>query len=194
MPYRSFLEHIQKYVDKSAFVGDTTLERVQMIELEDITGIEAPMERCFDLARSVEVHLLGNRHWGESAIAAGGVTSGLLELHDRVIWRARHFGLRWHLTSVITAFDRPAYFQDTQLRGPFGAMRHDHYFRAAASGRTEMRDVFTFAARVPLLGRLAEILLLRRYMRELLRERNRVIREVAESPDWGQDRRRFPGL
>lgn len=55
-----------------------------MIQLEEITIIRAPLERCFDLARSVEVHLAGNVHWGESAVAIAGVTSGLLEMGHRV--------------------------------------------------------------------------------------------------------------
>jgi hypothetical protein len=33
-----------------------------MIRLEEITIINAPIERCFDLARSVEVHLVANTH------------------------------------------------------------------------------------------------------------------------------------
>lgn len=33
-----------------------------MVHLEEITLIDAPIERCFDLARSVEVHLAGNIH------------------------------------------------------------------------------------------------------------------------------------
>jgi hypothetical protein len=47
-----------------------------------------------------------------------------------------------------------------------------------------MRDVFTFAAPLPVLGRLAEMVFLARYMRKLLRERNEVIRQVAESEEW----------
>jgi hypothetical protein len=31
-----------------------------MIKLEEITIIEAPIQRCFDLSRRVEVHLLAN--------------------------------------------------------------------------------------------------------------------------------------
>lgn len=31
-----------------------------MVTIEDLTPISAPIERCFDLARSVEVHLAGN--------------------------------------------------------------------------------------------------------------------------------------
>nr|WP_218624030.1 SRPBCC family protein [Granulicella sp. dw_53] len=142
------------------------------------------MERCFDLARSVEVHVLGNVHWGEQAVAEGGVTAGLLGLGDRVTWRARHFGVRQRLTSDITAMDAPRYFQDTMVRGAFRSMQHDHFFRELEGGVTEMRDVFRFAAPIPVLGRVAEVVLLRRYMTTLLRERNLEIKRVAESEDW----------
>ena len=37
-----------------------------MITLEELTLIRAPIERCFNLARSIEVHLIGNIHWGEA--------------------------------------------------------------------------------------------------------------------------------
>src|SRR5215471_12271595 len=104
-----------------------------MLTLEQITAIRAPIERCFDLARSVEVHLLGNVHWGEKAVAAGGEMAGFIRLGDRVTWRARHFGISWTLTSEITAMESPSYFQDVMVRGPFRMMRHDHFFRALSS-------------------------------------------------------------
>lgn len=155
-----------------------------MVRLEDITVIRAPLERCFDLARSVEVHLLGNVHFGEQTVATGGVTSGLIDLEQRVTWRAKHFGVWHNLTSEITAMQRPAYFQDTMVRGIFQCMTHDHYFRPLPSGETEMKDVFCFAAPLPVLGFLAEVLVLRRYMRNLLQERNGIIKQVAESSEW----------
>jgi hypothetical protein len=37
---------------------------------------------------------------------------------------------------------------------------------------------------MPILGPLAEILFLRGYMLMLLRERNTVIKQIAESNDW----------
>lgn len=159
-----------------------------MITLDETTLIAAPAARCFDLARSVEVHLAGNTHFGEEAVAEAGADTGLLNLGDIVTWRARHFFVRQRLTSQITAFDPPQYFQDTMLRGAFRSMQHDHHFGTLADGRTEMRDVFRFAAPIPVLGRIAEILVLRRYMQSLLRERNAVIREIAESPTnaWQQ--------
>jgi len=162
------------------------LEHVQIhvVKLEELTVICAPIERCFDLARSVEVHLTGNVHCGEPAVAMAGATSGLLGLGHRVTWRARHFGVWQRLTSDITAMDRPSYFQDTMIRGAFRSMHHDHFFRSLSPDETEMRDVFCFAAPLGILGRLAELAVLRRYMRALLRERNSVIREIAESEAW----------
>src|ERR1700709_1486230 len=98
-----------------------------MVCIEEVTGIEAPIERCFDLARSVEVHLAGNVHWGEQAVASGGVTSGLIGLSEKVTWRAKHFGVWQTLTSEITKLESPFYFQDVMLKGAFRWMEHDHY-------------------------------------------------------------------
>jgi len=152
-----------------------------MVTLREHTVIAASIERCFDLARSVEVHLAGNVHWGESAVASKG---GLLGFGQQVTWRAKHFGV-WHsLTSEITSMHRPSYFQDAMIRGPFRFMKHDHMFRPVSSGATEMEDVFSFAAPLPLVGRVVEICVLRDYMHALLRERNAVLKEIAESEAW----------
>ena len=155
-----------------------------MVRLEEITIIEAPIERCFDLSRSVEVHLVANVHSGEQALAIDGITSGLPELSQQVTWRAKHFGVWQNLTSRFTAMQPPTYFQATMVKGIFRSMQTDHYFRTLPSGATEMKDLFRVAAPLPVLGLLAEALFLRRYMLALLRERNAVIKQIAESNDW----------
>ena len=155
-----------------------------MIRLEEVTVVEAPIERCFDLARSVEVHLVANIHSGEQALAIGDITSGLPELSQQVTWRAKHFGLWQNLTSRFTAMRPPTYFQATMVKGIFRSMQADHYFRTLPSGATEMKDLFRVAAPLPILGPLAEALFLRRYMLALLRERNTVIKQIAESDEW----------
>jgi len=155
-----------------------------MVRLEELTIVPAPIERCFDLARSVEVHLAGNVHAGESALAIGGITSGLIGMGQRVTWRAKHFGI-WHrLTSEITVMDRPTYFQDAMIQGIFRFMRHEHFFRSLSPNVTEMKEVFHFAAPLPVLGWLAEAAFLRDYMQSLLRERNAVLKQIAESTEW----------
>ena len=55
-----------------------------MVELHLRTIIDAPIERCFDLSRSIEVHLLGTERNGEQAVA--GVTSGLIGMGEFVRW------------------------------------------------------------------------------------------------------------
>jgi hypothetical protein len=155
-----------------------------MIRLEGTTVVDAPIQRCFDLARSVEVHLIANVHSGEQALAIGGITSGLVGLAQQVTWRAKHFGV-WHdLTSETTALEPPSHFQVTMIQGIFRSMQADHLFRSLPSGATEMKDIFSIAAPLPLLGPLAETLFLRRYMLALVRERNAVIKQVAESSEW----------
>ena len=155
-----------------------------MIHIEESTLIHAPIERCFDLSRHVEVHLLSNVHSGEHALALGGVTSGLVGLSEEVTWRAKHLGVWQTLTSRTTALNSPSYFQVTMVRGIFRSMQADHLFRTTASGATEMKDEFHIAAPLPVLGIVAEVLFLRRYMLALLRERNAVIKRVAESSEW----------
>ena len=126
-----------------------------MICLEEITVIDAPIDRCFDLSRSVEVHLVANIHSGEQALAIGGITSGLPELSQQVTWRAKHFGVWQNLTSKFTAMQPPTYFQATMVKGIFRSMQADHYFRTLPSGATEMKDLFRVAAPLPVLGPLA---------------------------------------
>jgi ligand-binding SRPBCC domain-containing protein len=155
-----------------------------MIHFEEITLIDAPIERVFDLSRSIEVHLLANVHENERALAIGGVTTGLTGLGEQVTWRAKHFGL-WHdLTSKATVVKPPTYFQVTMVEGIFRFMQADHLFRSLPSGATELRDTFAIAAPLPILGPIAETLFLRRYMIALNRERNAVIKQLAESDDW----------
>jgi ligand-binding SRPBCC domain-containing protein len=133
---------------------------------------------CFDLARSVDVHVASAKASGERAVA--GVTTGLLNLGDEVTWRGRHFGVMQELTSRITALDRPRHFRDEMVRGTFTRLIHDHYFDQTPAG-TRMRDVFDFTAPWGVLGRLAERLLLTNYLRRFLEERAQVLKGLAES-------------
>lgn len=150
-----------------------------MVTLREITVIQAPIERCFRLALSIDVHLLDN-----PAIAVAGKLTGLPDLGDSTTYRAKHFGTWQQLTTQITTLHPPTYFEDRMTEGIFATMHHQHRFRVLPGGATEMTDHFDFAAPLPLLGLLAEKLVLRRYMQALLRERTQVIKRVAESDEW----------
>jgi ligand-binding SRPBCC domain-containing protein len=153
-----------------------------VITIRLTTHMAAPRERVFDLARSIDLHTRSLDWTGEEPVA--GRMSGLIRLGETVTWRARHLGVRQRLTSRISAYERPAYFQDVMVRGAFAWMEHDHWFDATPEGGTMLRDEFRFAAPLGILGRIAETLVLRRYMTRFLERRNAVIKRVAESEEW----------
>jgi ligand-binding SRPBCC domain-containing protein len=136
------------------------------------TRVDAPVEVCFDLARSVELHLESARTTGERAVA--GTTQGLLGAGDWVTWEGRHLGRRRRLTVRVTAFEPPRFFRDEQVSGPFARFRHEHFFAPDADG-TRMTDSLDFASGVPLLDRLV----LAPYLRRFLVRRNDAIRRAT---------------
>lgn len=134
------------------------------------TYIQAPIELCFDLSRSVEMH-------DEPPVA--GVTSGLLELNDIATWESVHFGRRHSLTSQISEMERPYRFVDVLIRGRFEKLCHIHTFQPKDQGTLMIDDLeFSSPGR---LARLGDKLLLRHYMRGVLLKRNQHIKQVAES-------------
>ncbi|KAA2252810.1 SRPBCC family protein [Solihabitans fulvus] len=150
-----------------------------MTRFETTTGIAAPPQRVFDLSLEVEVHTASMAGSGERAI--GGVTSGQMKLGDTVTWQARHFGLCWRMTSLISAYDPPGYFVDEQVTGPFERWHHAHHFEPDGNGGTVMRDVIDFAAPLGPLAAIAEFVVLNRYMPRLIRIRNDHVKAAAEA-------------
>ena len=145
------------------------------------TQINAPMEIVFDLSRSIDLHKLSTAHTDEEAIA--GRLTGLIELHENVTWRAKHFGIYQKLSVKITAYDRPNYFVDEMIQGAFKGFRHEHQF-AEFKGGTLMLDFFDYESPLGILGVLADSLFLKKYMTGFLEERNKMIKEFAETDQW----------
>ena len=145
------------------------------------TFIAAPVERVFDLARSIDLHKKSMQHSKEEAVA--GVTTGLVRLHDTVTWKARHFGKTRFFKSRITALEKPVLFNDEMAEGDFKSYRHEHHFKQVENG-TIMIDIIHFEAPYRTLGRLANKLFLTSYMRKLIEGRNHTIKEYAESDKW----------
>ncbi len=142
------------------------------------TSITAPIETVFDLSRSIDLHVKSTSKTKERAVA--GKTHGLIELGETVTWEATHFFVRQRLTVRVTKFDRPNYFRDSMVAGAFSRFDHDHRFEVVKEG-TLMTDVFDFSSPYGPLGELANWLFVTRHLRKLLRERNQVIKSIAES-------------
>jgi ligand-binding SRPBCC domain-containing protein len=145
------------------------------------TYIEAPIERVFDLSRSIDLHKISTKGTKEEAI--DGKTSGLIELNETVTWRAKHLGVFQKLTVVVTKLERPYIFEDKMTKGAFSKMKHTHKFEEAKNG-TKMTDIFEFKSPLGILGNLANILFLKSYMTNFLKTKNEELKSVAESDDW----------
>ena len=145
------------------------------------TEIKADKNIVFDLSRSIDLHKISTVQTNEEAIA--GKTSGLIGMNESVTWRAKHFGIYQKLTSKITEFDRPNFFVDEMVKGAFSEFKHQHHFTESRGG-TLMTDFFDYKSPFGILGKLADKLFLKKYMTELLTERNRIVKEFAESDKW----------
>lgn len=145
------------------------------------TEINAPIRRCFDLSRSIDLHIITTKKTKEKAIA--GRTTGLIQLNDTVTWEARHFSIRQQLTSKISQLVSPEFFVDEMVNGAFKRIYHEHRFREL-EGKTVMIDIFDFSSPFGVLGKLANVLFLTNYMKGFLLKRNQVIKEYAETEQW----------
>jgi ligand-binding SRPBCC domain-containing protein len=152
-----------------------------MPEIRLETFINAPVERCFDLARSIDLHEVSLEYTNEKAI--DGKTSGLIEKGEFVTWQARHFGIKQRLSVKITEMTPPNYFCDEMTKGAFKSMRHEHFFETRENG-TLMTDKFYYKAPFWIFGVVFDYFILKNYMKRLLERRNQTIKRIAESDEW----------
>jgi ligand-binding SRPBCC domain-containing protein len=152
---------------------------MEMIHLT--TWIDAPVERCFKLSTSIDLHLVSAAWTGEKVI--DGVATGLIGHGQTVTWQGRHFGVQQRHTSRIDAWRPYSYFRDVMVHGAFARFEHEHFFAAMDDG-TRMRDEIRFSAPWGTVGRVLEKMLVRRHLTKLLTRRNAMIKRVAESEEW----------
>lgn len=152
-----------------------------MTSIHLTTFITAPVERVFDLSRSINLHKLSAAHTNEKAIE--GVTSGLIKEGETVTWQAKHLFKERKFTSKITKMESPSFFKDEMIYGDFKSFNHEHYFKPTDNG-TIMIDLVNFECPFAVVGKLLSALYLKKYMEDLLLKRNATIKEYAESNKW----------
>ena len=143
--------------------------------------IAAPVERVFDLSRSINLHQVSTTDTKEKAIA--GVLTGLINKDETVTWEARHLFKTRQFTSRITEMQSPEFFVDEMIKGDFKSYSHEHHFRPANNG-TIMIDKVKFESPYGMLGKILNNIFLRSYMERLLIKRNAVIKDYAETQKW----------
>ncbi|KFC20708.1 SRPBCC family protein [Chryseobacterium sp. FH1] len=140
--------------------------------------INADIQKVFDLSRNIDFHQESTAITNEKAIA--GKMSGLIELGETVTWRAKHLGFYQTLTTKITQMESPIMFTDVMVKGVFKSMKHQHIFKQK-DDETLMTDIFEFESPFEILGKIFNQIILTNYLKGFLLERNRMIKEFAES-------------
>ena len=147
-----------------------------MFTISDSIFINAPIERCFLLSTNVE---LVGRTLGMKPLE--GKTSGLVVADDRLLWAGWKFGFPQMHESVISQYERPAFFQDTMARGRFKRYQHDHYFYEM-DDRTVLNDKIRFTMPLGFVGRLVGKFVLVPYLSKRLRRRLTLSEEGGGEP------------
>lgn len=145
------------------------------------TFIAAPVNRVFDLARSIDMHKQSMTRHKEEAVA--GIRFGLIEKDESVTWKAKHLFKTRFFRSEITEMKKPDMFVDQQVKGDFKMMKHEHHFKPCDNG-TIMIDLVEFEAPYGSFGKLFSKLYLTRYMKTLFEQRNKALKEFAEGEKW----------
>lgn len=141
--------------------------------LKDSIFVAASIEKCFAL--STRIDLVQRTLGFTPEPATGSVVAG-----SRVRWRGRMFGITHEHHTLITAFEWPRFFQDSQERGRFASFHHDHHFREMEAG-TVMEDEVYFTLPWWMGGFITERWLMAPTIRRLLRSRMELLKLVAEA-------------
>lgn len=145
------------------------------------TFIEAPVERVFDLSRNIQLHKESMKQHNEEAVA--GTRFGLIEKNESVTWKAKHVFKTRILKVEVTEMQKPMRFVDQQSQGSFKEMKHEHHFKPCSNG-TIMIDMFHFESPYGTVGKWFNSFYLTRYLKKLLQQRNKLIKDYAESNKW----------
>lgn len=145
------------------------------------TFIAAPVQRVFDLCRHIGLHKESMSVYKEEAVA--GTRFGLIEKEETVTWQARHLFKNRLLRVKITEMKKHELFIDEQMEGDFKIMKHEHHFKSCENGAI-LIDLFYFESPYGMLGQWFNSLYLTNYVKKLLEQRNKAIKETAESDKW----------
>lgn len=143
-----------------------------MPEIVQRTMVRAPLAEVFEMSLDLDVERVAGRRFKVRAVEGAGRTSGRIALGEKVQWRLRILGFPVTHTSHITELDRPRRFVDEMASGAFARFRHEHTFEVEGPGMTIMTDRMSWSSPFGPLGRVADVLFVRRTLRQLLADRN----------------------
>ena len=143
--------------------------------------ISAPIDRVFDLSRNLTIYK--NVFQNRNEKFSSGAGSTLVSHGETISFHAKHGGKIRVVTLRITAMERPYSYTEEQVKGDLEYYKHDHHFKTTVNG-TIMIDIIDFAGPKDFIGKFFGRIYFKRYVEVLVRKRNEVIRQYAETEKW----------
>lgn len=145
------------------------------------TFIGAPVERVFDLSRHLALYKLIFHQKTDSF--SSGAASGLLTKGETVSVISKIAGKSRMSMIKLVDIRRPASFVEEQVKGDLDHYRHEHHFKPIDNG-TIIIDLVEFDSPKDIRAKLFGRNYFKKYIEELLRKRNDIVRGYAETEKW----------
>ena len=145
--------------------------------------IHAPVERVFDLSRSTSVHKAVLRTYRNGRL--DGATDGIIGLQDKLTFSLTFMGRQRVVVTRIEEITPPTEMTSSLVkgRGSFDSLRHEQHFKSISNG-TLLIDLLDYEVAYGGLGRILDKLLIKKFLKKYLEQKNGVIKQYAESDKW----------
>jgi ligand-binding SRPBCC domain-containing protein len=152
-----------------------------MPRIHTTTFIAAPAERVFDLSRHIALYKVIFQSRKEKLTS--GAESTLIGKNETITIIAKHAGRSRMTMMKVTAFQRPLLFTEEQVKGDLESYKHEHHFKQIENG-TIVIDILEFGIPKDIIGKIFGKVYFKKYLEEILRKRNELIRSYAETEKW----------
>lgn len=152
-----------------------------MASIHLTTFVAAPIDRVFDLSRSIDLQKKSMSKMKEEAVS--GVTFGLINVNETVTWKVKVLLKNRYVRVKITEMTRPHSFTDVSVSGALKDMKHEHHFKSIDNG-TLMIDLLNYSIGYGSIGKFVNSIYVSRFLEKLFEQRNAIIKEYAESDKW----------
>ena len=145
------------------------------------TFIAAPIDRVFDLSRNLSIYKLLMKDREEKF--SSGAASSLINHGETITFMVKHFGRTRIVTTRVTDLKKPISFVQEQVNGDLILFKHEQHFKSIENG-TIMIDMLDFEGPRDVIGKILGKVYLKKYLEKYLHNRNKLIRQYAESEKW----------
>jgi len=143
--------------------------------------INAPVDRVFNLSRNLTLNKLALKGGKEQYLSSAA--GNLLTAGETITLRARHLGKNRELTARVIDLKLAEGYTEEQIKGDLKSYRHEYHFKKVDNG-TILIDLLEFEGPRDLLGSLAARFFLKSYFEAVVKKKNDLIRQYAETEKW----------